>query len=197
MKQLLADANTHGEQFYCTGGQHACTDDVFKAMEMNARKQKIAVLEEDKMDCIWYEQIEGQALETLQKTEGTPVKKLQVPHLKMLLMFYGFVGKQLNRMKKTDLIKKYKELKSSNAEPRKYKKWTADEEFELEKLKKPIGIEDTALGRYRTRNKEDQLKDVLNQLTEWGVNDSVLEAVEVGATTTPLEAELSPQLSEL
>ena len=73
-------------------------------------------------------------------------------------------------------------------EPRKYKKWTANEEFELEQLKKPIGIADTALGRYKAKKKEDQLKDVLNQLTQWGVNESVLEAVKVGASTTPPEA---------
>ena len=100
-------------------------------------------------------------------------------------MFYGLKTNDLQPLKKKDMVERYKELKASNAVPRKYKKWLADEECELQQLKEPIKIKGTALGRYKAKKKEDQLKDVLSQLTEWGVNKTVLEAVKVEAAGIP------------
>ena len=47
--QVLSEATTHSERFNCTsGGEHTCTDDIFKAAEMKNRKQKVSALQKDK-----------------------------------------------------------------------------------------------------------------------------------------------------
>ena len=58
----LAEARTHGERFFCTGGGHACTDDVFKAMEYKTRKQTVANMEKEKKQRKLEESIEQRAL---------------------------------------------------------------------------------------------------------------------------------------
>ena len=47
-QQLLANAHTHGAKFFATGGSHATTDNVFKAVEIPIRNAKIEKMKSTK-----------------------------------------------------------------------------------------------------------------------------------------------------
>ena len=101
----LAEASTHGERFFCTGGGHACTDDVFKAVEYKRRQQQIATLEKDKRARKTYEEIEQSALDILEM--GLTVDEMKVPELRPVLAFYGVEPKKQAK-NKSRLVEKYK-----------------------------------------------------------------------------------------
>lgn len=46
--EALMNAKTHGEKSYISGGDHATSDDVFKAAELSNRKQQIDQMEKEK-----------------------------------------------------------------------------------------------------------------------------------------------------
>ena len=63
--EALAGAKSHGSRFLITGGGHMCTDDIFRAMELKACREKREVLKKDKAACKSAEDVEKKALAIL------------------------------------------------------------------------------------------------------------------------------------
>ena len=55
--EALAATKSHGARFLVTGGGHMCTDNIFKAMELKAQREKQDMLKKDKALCVTAEKV--------------------------------------------------------------------------------------------------------------------------------------------
>ena len=67
----LAMASTHGQRFFVTGGDHAWTDDVFKAFEYKERLEKIKSMKKETKHQQLMQNVESRALATRQLEDST------------------------------------------------------------------------------------------------------------------------------
>ena len=108
--EALANAKSHGQRFLATGGGHLTTDDAFKAFELIRRREMTAAMEKEKLLWLTAEQVEEDALAILE-SESMEEKKLKVPELRTVLLFYGIErkkqGKKVNDLR--DQLKKLRE----------------------------------------------------------------------------------------
>ena len=171
----LAKASTHGERFFVTGGDHACTDDVFKAFEYKERLQKIESMTKDKSQRIEMEKVESRALAVLEL--GKAPDDLRLGQLQAVLVFWGADKKKV-ATSKYRLVKMYEEMKKNKkCIPKKFNRWTAEDEAELKGLQGEVDIKDTALGKNKNRKRKQHPEDVTVTSSEESDLGSLLETL--------------------
>ena len=102
-----------------------CTDDIFKAMELKAHREKREVLKKDKALHVAAEKVEKEALAILATKPGNTEKKFTGSQLCILLLFNGVEKKNQGKNIAEMRAKYNNKLKEKNAaSPIEYKKWT-------------------------------------------------------------------------
>ena len=140
-----------------------CTDDCFKAAELQERKKKEKVLEKEKKERKMSEKVETAALAILET--GKPIEKLLGKELQILLAFYRVESKRRSGKAVSALRAMYAKLKEENAKPLQYKKWTEADEDRLVALRENnVDMKDTALGRYNEKRKEEAKEETKKAL---------------------------------
>ena len=97
----LAMAKTHGQQFFVTGGDHTCTDDVFKAFEYKERLGRIELLKKEKRERKQMEDVEDRAEVIL--AHKLPLELMNVPQLCLVTIYYKIPRKEATAMKKSQV----------------------------------------------------------------------------------------------
>jgi hypothetical protein len=163
---LLAKANTHGKKFYATGGSHVWSDDFFKAEAVRCRDDRVKELEDEKKKRQQQTATEVKALAILDAKascfEENDYKGVPVPELIALLAWYN-IPKE--KMKKSQMVAKWKEIRLNHVPPPTFEKWGDSDEEELIQLKTTEeDISKTALGRYAALMKRQAFASVLVDL---------------------------------
>ena len=114
----LAMATTHGERFFVTGGDHACTDDVFKAFEYKDRLQKIAELKKERKARLEMEAIDMRANDILHTKK--PPELMNIVQLRIVLRFFGVPKKDVGGKRKSELVRHFKEIAADGRKPMAY-----------------------------------------------------------------------------
>ena len=177
--QLLAKANTHGKKFYATGGSHVCSDDFFKAEALRCRDDRIKELEALKKKRQQQEATEARALAVLDAKasclEENDYRGMSAQELTTLLAWYN-IPKE--KMKKSDMIARWKEIRNNHVPPPTFERWTPQDESGLEQLKTgEIDMAETALGRYAALMKRNAVASVMDFTEEeWESLKSLKEA---------------------
>ena len=147
----LAKAKSHGAKFTATGGGHVTSNDMFKAMEMEAREKEIKLMEDDKKSRKKQERTEERATEALVRV-NYKFEDLKATELIDILRWYQIPSSEIGSKEYNyELWKEISDFKAPS-----YKKWTEADEAKLEDLKKmEISITDTALGRLQELNRRE------------------------------------------
>jgi hypothetical protein len=187
---LLAKANTHGKKFYATGGSHVCSDDFFKAEAVRCRDDRIKELEDEKKKQQQQTATEVKALAILDAKascfEENDYKGVSVPELTALLAWYN-IPKE--KMKKSEMVAKWKEIRLNHVPPPTFQKWGDSDEEELIRLKTTeVDITETALGRYAALMKRQAFASVLDFTDEEWTNLKKLREEASTAVATTAEA---------
>ena len=123
------------------------------------------------------------------------------PKIKTLLLFYGVEKKDIKK-KVPEMRDQLKKIMEANRIPKKYKKWTQEEEEKLTSLGDdvPIDLEDTAWGRERTKfrkEKEEDLARYTKVFAKQGGNPQILINIINSATSLSSEEEEVSSSSDL
>ena len=117
------------------------------------------------------EKVESKALAVLEL--GKPPGDLRIGQLQAVLVFWGVERKKVSTTKYR-LVKMYEEMKmNKKCIPKKFQRWTAEDEAELKQLKGKVDIKDTALGK-RKQHLEDVTVTSTSEESELG---SLLETL--------------------
>jgi hypothetical protein len=184
---LLAKANIHGKKFYATSGSHICLDNLFKAgaecyQEDHVKEQE--VLKKKRQQQV---QMEAKALAVLDAKvicfENNDYKAISVQDLTTLLAWYDIPK---DKMKKTDIIAQWKEIRVNHIPPPTIERWNDSDEEELVRLKTTaVDISETALGCYAALMKRPAVASVLDFTdAEWDNLQKLREETGTAATKT-------------
>ena len=161
---LLAKANTHGKKFYATGGSHVCSDDFFKAEAVRCREDHVREQEALKKKRQQNAQTEVKALAVLDALavnfENDDYRQVSVKDLTTLLAWYEIPRE---KMKKADMVARWKEIRVNHTPPPIIERWSDLDEGNLVRLKTAaIDMSETALGRYAALMKRQAVASVLD-----------------------------------
>ncbi len=160
--EALAAASTHGAFFAATGGEHLTSNDVFKQAELIKRKESIAKMEKDKKMSETMVPLAEKAALILQ--EGQTVENLHANNLTILLQWWQVPKATVGKVEVKR--KKWQDILESKEAAKIYKKWSDEEEAELNRLKsEAIDIADTALGLLKKENM-NQMKETIKHMTK-------------------------------
>ena len=172
------------------GGSHVCSDDFFKAEAVRCRDDRIKELEDEKKKQQQQTATEVKALAILDAKascfEENDYKGVSVPELTALLAWYNILKE---KMKKSEMVAKWKEMRLNHVPPPTFQKWGDSDEEELIRLKTTeVDITETALGCYAALMKRQVFASVLDFTDEEWTNLKKLRDASTAMVATTAEA---------
>jgi hypothetical protein len=134
--ELLAKANTHGKNFFMTGGSHVCSDDFFKAQALLAREGEIKEKGKLKKTLMAKVQLQEKGMAILVEKaacfESNNYKDISIKELDTLLQWYDIPKEKMKR--KADKVARWRETRANNTAPPVLVGWSTEDEEELMRI---------------------------------------------------------------
>jgi hypothetical protein len=161
-QQLLIEATTHGDLFRKTAGSHLNTDDLFIAMEMKNRNEKVVVQEKFKDDKLKFMKTQTEALKFL----ATQKEEIRWKRDEVVLLIKWKNGGKPVKGSKEEVFKQWRDTWRGAAAPT-LVEWTNEEEILLNKWKvEKVSLDMTEYGRQRKVETQKMMATVTNMSVE-------------------------------
>jgi hypothetical protein len=163
--ELLAKASKAGQRFHATGGDHACSDDIFLAQALRDRRDQKEKLLKVKAHRQNMEHLQLKCISILMGLED-PDRRVKAAELKMLLKWQKLEIKKSKAENKATWDSFYADYDDWESLPE-VEKWTAADEHKLETIDDvgSLQLTDTMLQRVEDQKKLD-LKMAAAKMTE-------------------------------
>ena len=179
-QRVLSSRTTAMGKHAVTGGCHLNSNDIFKAVEMEARAVQIKERERERKARIAFSELEKRAKAAIARVNGNNAI-LKATELVDLLKWHGFskeaIGLKPQNLAAWQIICEGGE-QSNPPEGSKLAPWTEEDEKEFEEFKnKKIEMKDTALGR-REEMKRRELRAAVPTMTREELDELKKEIAE-------------------
>ena len=186
---VLASRTTISGKFAATGGHFLNSNDIFKSMEVEARKETVKELLKQRAERKKYAELEEKALQALARIDGDP-RQLKAKELDTLLRWHGYKASEIKTKDTNYAVWLTIHIDGRAMTPPdncRLPPWTDEDEAALEHLRtSEIDMADTALGRMNELKKRE-LKVAITTMTQAELEEIKLEIAEAENTDAALK----------